>query len=172
MSKINNEIQEDYCSFEVSKLLKEKGFDAPCRGRVHCSHYHLVKDNIIPSNIPTHINETFAPVQKWNRLKERDPNSTGFLEGLNTSIPTHALAIKWIRENFQVNINVFPVHQYNEGREDYLNLVGWQFILTVSRDNKRDQDKSVSSILNYPSSESATEAALLYTLQNLIPSTK
>lgn len=27
MKKINNDIKEHYCFFEVSKLLKEKGFD-------------------------------------------------------------------------------------------------------------------------------------------------
>lgn len=29
---INNDIEESYCSFEVSKLLKEKGFDCKVKG--------------------------------------------------------------------------------------------------------------------------------------------
>lgn len=28
---MNKQITEDYCSFEIAQLLKEKGFDVPCR---------------------------------------------------------------------------------------------------------------------------------------------
>ena len=36
-------ITEDYCSYEVAKLLKEKGFDSPCIGRysVRSKEFHL-----------------------------------------------------------------------------------------------------------------------------------
>ena len=31
-------LTEDYCSFETSKLLKEKGFDWPCHGSYHIEY--------------------------------------------------------------------------------------------------------------------------------------
>ena len=36
-------ITEDFCSYEVAKLLKEKGFDSPCMGRysVRSKEFHL-----------------------------------------------------------------------------------------------------------------------------------
>ena len=30
------QITEDYCSYEIAKLLKEKGFDIPVRFEYHC----------------------------------------------------------------------------------------------------------------------------------------
>lgn len=150
----NNTTTEDYCSFEVSKLLKEKGFDVPCRGHIHCSHYHLVKNNVISDRIPTSVNEMFAPVKNWNGLTEPSPNKNGdTLTGLNTSIPSHALAIKWIRENFKYNI-----YTYTNGKIWYpciQHLFGDMAVLS-------------GKIGIFDSPEQATEAALKYTLNHLI----
>ena len=74
--KINNNIEEDYCSFEVSNLLKEKGFD------VHCTYFY---------------NEGSG----W-RLQSDSIIKTGSGDWIHC--PTHALAIKWIRENFGIHI--------------------------------------------------------------------
>lgn len=64
-------IKEAYCSFEVAKLLKEKGFDEPCYGRysVRSKEFHL--DTTKPCN-----------------------NGGNFLY----SAPTHQMAMKWLRE--------------------------------------------------------------------------
>lgn len=62
---MNNNIQEDYCSFEVSKLLKEKGFDVKgnnaytvtsdgkCSGRVSSVSYKYI-ESISAIYKPTH----------------------------------------------------------------------------------------------------------------------
>jgi len=56
---MNNNLNEDYCSFEISKLLKEKGFDV--------IHTNLVKHNGQNYFAPTHsltikwIRENFIP---------------------------------------------------------------------------------------------------------------
>ena len=74
---MNNNISEDYCSFEVSKLLEEKGFDIDSKscyledGRYTTSPQHPDFHN---------LSITYAP--------------------------THSLAIKWIRENFGIHISV------------------------------------------------------------------
>ena len=65
-------ITEDYVSFEIAKLLKEKGFDCLC-------HSYFRKDN--PNNL---VKETCGA--NWN--------DTPFC----TSRPTLQMAMKWLRE--------------------------------------------------------------------------
>lgn len=105
-AKINNGISEDYCSFEVSKLLKEKGL-----------------------------------------IQVTD---TGY-----TECPTHALAIKWIRENFKIHIGVNQDWHY--GR-----LKGYDGLIETE-----NGDTTVSTE-TFAKPEQATETALLYTLKHLI----
>ena len=76
-------IQEMYCSYEVSKLLKEKGFDWEC-----ISYY--VDDE--PHDI------------KYSFLGET--NSTW--ESRCCSAPTHQMAMKWLREIHNVFIIIEP----------------------------------------------------------------
>ena len=69
-------ITEDYCSYEVSKLLKEKGFNVPC-----LAHWHIGNDG----------HEKFSDYPfNWN---EKVKNDLGWL-----SCPTHQMATKWLRE--------------------------------------------------------------------------
>jgi len=79
---MNNNITEDYCSFEVSKLLKEKGFD------IYSESYYL--DN---------TKELREYVGCYNTLDQEKDNP-------HSIRPTHSLAIKWIRENFGYYIGV------------------------------------------------------------------
>lgn len=67
-------ITEDYCSYEVAKLLKEKGFDAPCR-----SYYIDYEDYIDFS----YCNDELTDLQMgvWETLR-----------------PTQQMAMKWLRE--------------------------------------------------------------------------
>lgn len=63
-------ITEDYVSFEVAKLLKEKGFNEPC-----WNYY-----------VKSHIDHYFRPVRnnEWTSDK--------------VSIPTLQMVMKWLRE--------------------------------------------------------------------------
>ena len=74
-------ITEDYVSFEVAKLLKEKGFDWECIG------YYVDDES----------NEV-----KYSFLGET--NSTW--ENRCCSAPTHQMAMKWLREihNYAISI--------------------------------------------------------------------
>lgn len=140
---MNNNIGEDRCSFEVSKLLKEKSFSVPVN-----SYYRISGD--IRFGAATHYD--------WNHPKDQDD--------YYISCPTHALAIKWIRENFGIHIKIdwFPTEE---------NLIDWDYSIQkigVDIDEKgnsqylRDYDPESS----FSSPEEATEAALLYTLTKLI----
>ena len=73
-------IKEAYCSKEVSKLLKEKGFNEPC--------FYYYKDGVL----------MFSPF-----LKGRNSYQT------NTySAPTHQMAIAWLREVHNICITIYP----------------------------------------------------------------
>ena len=74
-------IQEAYCSFEVAKLLKEKGFDIPCSGRysVRSKEFHLDCTKMC--------------------------NNGGLFE---CAAPTHQMAIAWLREEKNICIVIEP----------------------------------------------------------------
>lgn len=164
---MNNNITEDYCSFEVSKLLKEKGFS------ILCSHYYFedgeFKQNEIRdttgmdygSDIVYNLSEFN---ENWNdkflTKKNGDrclgcSKSKGYFETFSS--PTHALAIKWIRENFGIYIFPDPVYDFSVWTPRIVNK--------VAINSTHDYYKGV---LEFISPEAAIEAALLYTLQNLI----
>ena len=73
-------ITEDYVSFEIAKLLKEKGFDCLC-------HSYFRKDN--PNNL---VKETCGA--NWN--------DTPFF----TSRPTLQMTMKWLREVYNLFIQI------------------------------------------------------------------
>ena len=70
-------ITEDYCSFEISKLLKEKGFDECCRA-------------FITPNVSFALEED----RVFNHL----------LSNNEYAAPTHQMALKWLREAHSKNI--------------------------------------------------------------------
>lgn len=72
---------EDYCSFEVAKLLKEKGFDEKV------SAHYLVH--------PSGFSEFFDK-------KDEFPEP----EDVWLKCPTHQMAIAWILEKYNVSIEV------------------------------------------------------------------
>ena len=83
--------QEDYVSYEVAKLLKEKGFDWEC-----LAYWFIGTDrNFSISKTP----------QNWNEVKTD-------LDWL--SCPTHQMACKWLREKHVV-IVVIPKSFYADG---------------------------------------------------------
>ena len=107
---MNNNITEDKCSLEVSKLLWKHGMKTP-----ECL------------------------LDKWLNIN---------------FIPTHAVAIKWIRENFNWNIET----GYRNSHKDYSSTIYPMFPNTQVHRTER-----------FKTSEDSVEAALLYTLKNLIP---
>ena len=83
-------LTEDYVSFEVAKLLKEKGFDA------ECSCYYFFKDE-----------EQFE-----ESLNHSDWNN-GY--PYRCSAPTLQMAMKWLREVH--NISIEPLVDFGNGNE-------------------------------------------------------
>lgn len=145
-----NNIRESYCSFEVSKLLKEKEF------RVPCNYYYLEKDyadllnkNREFFNLPERFKEGDVGEQKDKKHKGRLVDRNKY--DTTTSRPTHGLAIEWIRLAFNMWITI--------------GYLGDGYNCTVQ--NKEGYTKKAMGNFNTP--QEATEAILLYTLQKLIP---
>lgn len=79
-------IKEAYCSFEVSKLLKEKGFDAQCRAA------YTDYGQLFTTQIQQYItNIVCSKSNLWKCIA-----------------PTHQMAMKWLREVHNIDICVFP----------------------------------------------------------------
>ena len=131
-------IKEAYCSFELAKLLKEKGFNEKCRGGYH----YEFDDN---DNIIVMFEEWMA--QPYNN----DVVDEGFL----CSAPTHQMAIAWLRTK-HIIIVVQPENFNAEGICSYWGVDIWA-------DDNYEKLQG-----DFPSYEEATEAALKYVLENLI----
>lgn len=94
---INNNIQEIYCSFEISKLLKEKGFDCGVIALYDKNGFHEY------GNVPYGMDHSYNSSNKKDEICS----------------PTHALVIEWIRVNFDIWISV----DYTKESKWFYNIV-------------------------------------------------
>ena len=83
-------ITEDYVSYEIAKLLKEKGFNEPC--------FYYYKDGVL----------MFSPILKGRNSYQTDTYSA----------PTHQMAMKWLR--IEHNILLFLLPAQENGKIVYL----------------------------------------------------
>ena len=125
-------IQEDYVSFEIAKLLKEKGFDVYGDGSFGSS---------------TKIWMEYSPFGKFRDISTTTPSIKGF------PAPTHQMAMKWLREEYGISIEISALNRY-------------RYVYTIYR----LFEERVVEVWNdgtYVSYENATDDALKYCLENL-----
>ena len=73
-------IQEDYVSFEVANLLKDKGFDEPCRA--------IYEEKVLRINtLCDYCNSELSSY---------------------VCAPTHQMAMAWLRKNHNICITIYP----------------------------------------------------------------
>ena len=77
-------ISEDYCSYEVAKLLKEKGFDEPCLQIWEC-----------------------GPDKKY-LFRLQSSCYQNITEEDSCLAPTHQMTMKWLREKHKILITIIP----------------------------------------------------------------
>lgn len=122
-------LKEDYVSFEVAKLLKEKGFDEPCRS-------YFISD-----------------LGDYRRcavdITSKNCSSEQIL------MPTHQMAMKWLREVHHI-IFVFKPSHFSGDECTYWTYERWC------------GDNFDGEVLSFKIYEQAVEAALKYSLENLI----
>ena len=107
-------ITEDYCSYEVAKLLKEKGFDY----------------------------KGFDYIDFEGEVIRQDR-------------PTHQMAMKWLREIFHIHIRL--IHSSDESYTFEIYPMAGKY-----------RCKCFENYTYYSSYEEVVEAALKYSLENLI----
>ncbi len=161
---MNNNITEDYCSFEVSKLLKEKGFDCQC----DMLHIEKEKHPILGSLFKDGNDLEIVTNSQFEEYKV-EYGFDGYLKGKEIlTIPTHALAIKWLLVNHKVAIDVV----LRSSEPSWLAVIVNNYSITHKGSGNFDYFTNETRLTNefkgWKTPEEATETALLYTLKHLI----
>lgn len=133
-------ITEDYVSFESAKLLKEKGFD----------------ERVLSFYTESGL-EGYMFVLKATKNTEFD---SGFI-----SRPTLQLAMKWLREVYNIIIDVSPLSFNTKGSESFI-CNNWVF--TLWENGNPIVSEFYGNQTAYPTYEEACESAIKCGLENLI----
>ena len=142
-------ITEDYVSFEVAKLLKEKGFDEKCISVYHDGKLQLV------SSLGIFCGEGYGEqvLTYTNSECEWSP--------IMISAPTLQMAMKWLREKHNLFIFISTWLRHKDGTV--------QYYYEIRNLNDKDFETiAESTIIEFDSPEKTCEAAIKYSLQNLI----
>ena len=135
-------ITEDYVSYEVAKLLKQKGFDEE------------LEKLIRPDGKRFFLDQHSVSREKHCTIKNSDINRYDDC----VSCPTHQMAMKWLREIHHIHIMISI--GFDEGRMFYhANFAQFEKD-RITYGNPIETDFSTC--------EEAVEAALKYSLENLI----
>ena len=121
-------IKEAYCSYEVSKMLKEKEFP---------------QDDVM--HFPYYMDNGF--------LNKGNINKGVITAYISCLAPTQQIAMRWLREIHKLHITVFSSSQES-----------WMYRITKQH-QKLEEGEYGEDFVTY---EEAVEAALKYTLENLI----
>ena len=146
-------ITEDYVSFEIAKLLKEKGFDEKCRyvysnvgGKISSENFMEGESFVDNSDI-----ELVAKYNEWITSTQGD---YAFL------CPTLQMAMKWLREEYNLHFLLSPYNRDSNPLVVYYNIdivKPPEFVESFYSNIGKDQ-----------SYEEACEDAIKYCLENLI----
>lgn len=138
-------ITEDYVSFEIAKLLKEKRFDC----NTNC---YYIENSVTMTLCYSPIKENHNASIENNELDVRINISSGKM-----SAPTLQMARKWLREEHNIYIDVLLLNHDYEGNYGYViqNTTTKDYLAT-SKNN------------SYNTCEEAAEEAIKYCLENLI----
>ena len=135
-------ITEDYVSFEVAKLLRNKGFDIKCR------YYYIQTKEMFEIDTKYHTALTTQELSDLQIIGEKEDRYAA---------PTQAMVMKWLREVHKLYIEITPSSKTNEFIVDSYRIdIVTRFFDTIY----------VSS--GYNTYEEACEAAIKYCLENLI----
>ena len=133
-------IKEAYCSFEVSKLLKEKGFP------------QLLGDDGCVNRIPYYCSNGNLWTGDIGLLRQRY-----FHEA---SAPTHQMALEWLREEKNLIITIdydrYPISDENK------TIIGYGYSIQTKGNPEGYYSMCVPVCNDY---EEAVEAALKYALK-------
>lgn len=153
MNKIEK-ITEQYVSLKVATLLKEKGFNIPC------SAYYIMSNK----------SKTSMPKIAFDLALPNNTYLSSIYKNIETiSLPTHQLAMKWLREIYNIEISItygFPWIRVN-GKSQYKYF--WSIVKVCDDHLEYPMNKPES--MNYieeqaDTYEQAIDDALIYVLEN------
>lgn len=150
-------ITEDYVSFELAKLLKEKGFDGLCY-KVWKSHY----DSQTLVGAPCFVEgETIVNKESVDAAAMQ----YAYIYNLNSKVegylaPTLQMTIKWLRSEHKLHIQIWIL----EEKGYWFNI---EKILNAQYKHKSLYSTGLEDIY-FESYEEAYEAAIKYCLEHLI----
>ena len=144
-------IKESYCSYEVSKLLKEKGFDG------ECSYYYRCHDKALIKYFPNPGSEDnrFHCSKTWIK-KHVNCNHVEYILA-----PTHQMAMEFIRSKYKIFIQI----DY-----DYYENYGFYYGYSIIKIGKKDKNGDIYLEVGddiCKKYNDIVEAALLCVLKNL-----
>lgn len=147
-------ITEDFVSFELAKLLKEKGFDG------NTFYKYADKEGVIEEWYDDYRERMLRfDLDEGCLIKPlAEPQDKYRVYGDTIPAPSLALAMKWLREVHKICIVVQPVVTDDDGSG------GCLWIFTISKRLKLMYKSEVV----YERYEQACEAAIKYCLENLI----
>lgn len=134
-------ITEDYVGFETAKLLKEKGFD-------------VYGDGSFNSGIE--VFAEYSPSGTFNKCVTSKPHHQAY------PTPTLQMAMKWLREEKKIGIEINTNFDCADGKWYYeYGFCIFQLYGTFEKLSECDYD-------GYKTYEEACEAAIKYCLEKLI----
>lgn len=145
-------VKEAYVSFEVAKLLKEKGFNGECNYYYRCHDEALIK--YFPN--PGTDDNRFHCTKTWIK-KHANRNHVEYILA-----PTHQMARDWLMEEKGIYLDVFI---------DDDSEMPWTYNI-----HKELRDGTTECVCHHHGNyyplrtgyEEAVEAALIYTLEHLL----
>ena len=133
-------IPEAYVSFEIAKLLKEKGFDENTL-MVYMSYGDLCKCNRYDSIRNSNYNDI----------------TKNYFE---CTAPTHQMTMAWLREIHNIHIEIYVIKNYDKKICEYT--------YTIMDLNFPGSDDGIDCCNEYKTYEQACESAIKYCLERLV----
>lgn len=138
-------ITEDYVSFELAKLLKEKGFDEVCRAW-YFGEDRVNNGTIIPKDKLLFVSDNYYGAKRNSWIGY--PNAV--------TAPTIQMVIKWLQKIYKIIIIVSPSVTDDEGDAGCL----WEYTI-----QNRLEIKYRSECL-FEKTKDAYESSIKYYLEN------
>jgi hypothetical protein len=139
-------MKDEYVKFGTAKLLKEKGFDE------HCHMVHINNHNSLIGKVISNSELTTTREYKFYKDKENC-----------ITIPTQQMACCWLREEHKIHITAEPLEMFKQERIVYEPII---YLLNDFDDFALEYE--TIRLKECDTNEDAIEAALLYSLENLI----
>lgn len=121
-------ITEDYVSFEIAKLLKEKGFD-------------VYGDGSFGSEIKIWME--YSPFGKIKDVSSSRPSIKGY------PAPTLQMAMKWLREVHNLFVDIYYDYDFREGYKFSINKLTKGTILETNNENYSTYEQACDKAIKY-----------------------